>query len=69
MVLARALWPRSLLTPFVEDVDLTGADRRSYTSYASAQQYKEAQSMTVEFDEPGGTDDHDTDSHDTERDP
>jgi YihY family inner membrane protein len=63
VVLARRLWPRSLLTPFVEHVDLTGADRRSYTSYASAQQYKEAQSITVEFDEPPTTDRRD------ERDP
>jgi YihY family inner membrane protein len=63
VVLARRLWPRSLLTPFVEHVDLTGADRRSYTSYASAQQYKEAQSITVEFDEPPATDGRD------ERDP
>lgn len=55
-VLARRLWPRSLLTPFVEDVDLTRADIRSYTSYADAQKYKESESITVEFDEPGGTD-------------
>jgi membrane protein len=48
-VLAQHLWPRSLLTPFVEDVDLTRADRRSYTSYANAQQYKESESITVEF--------------------
>ena len=51
VVLADRLWPRSLLTPFVEDVDLTHADRRSYTSYANAQQYREAESITVEFDE------------------
>jgi uncharacterized BrkB/YihY/UPF0761 family membrane protein len=51
VVLARHLWPRSLLTPFVEDADLTNADRRSYTSYADAQQYTESQSITVEFDE------------------
>jgi hypothetical protein len=60
VVLARGLWPRSLLTPFVENVDLTGADRRSYTSYANAQQYKESESITVEFDEPRGTDHPDT---------
>jgi YihY family inner membrane protein len=64
VVLARRLWPRSLLAPFVEDRDLTGADRRSYTSYAHAQQYKESQSITVEFDEP-----HAPDRRDTERDP
>jgi membrane protein len=54
VVLAERLWPRSLLTPFVEDVDLTHADRRSYTSYANAQQYREAESITVEFDERPG---------------
>jgi YihY family inner membrane protein len=63
-VLARRLWPRSLLAPFVEDRDLTGADRRSYTSYAHAQQYKESESITVEFDEP-----HATGHRDAERDP
>jgi hypothetical protein len=68
VVLARGLWPRSLLTPFVEDVELTGADRRSYTSYANAQQYKDAQSITVEFDERNRTDD-DTGRPDTGRDP
>jgi membrane protein len=59
VVLARGLWPRSLLTPFVEDVELTHADRRSYTSYASTQQYKESESITVEFDEPRGDEDGD----------
>jgi YihY family inner membrane protein len=56
VVLAERLWPRALLTPFVEDVDLTQADRRSYTSYASTQQYRESQSITVEFDESRGAD-------------
>jgi YihY family inner membrane protein len=56
VVLVERLWPRSLLTPFVEDVELTGADRRSYTSYANAQQYKESESITVEFDEREETD-------------
>jgi membrane protein len=56
-VLARRLWPRALLTMFAEDVDLTSADRRSYESYASAQQYREAESINVEFDTPEETDD------------
>jgi membrane protein len=59
VVLAERLWPRSLLTPFVEDVDLTHADRRSYTSYASSQQYTESQSITVEFDERADGDPND----------
>jgi membrane protein len=46
-----------LLTMFAEDVDLTSADRRSYESYASAQQYREAESINVEFDTADETDD------------
>ncbi|MCH6165384.1 YihY/virulence factor BrkB family protein [Pseudonocardia alaniniphila] len=49
-VLGRRLYPRSLLTPFVEDVELTRADRRSYTSYASTQQFKEQQTINVQFE-------------------
>jgi membrane protein len=56
-VLTRRLWPRALLTMFAEDVHLTSADRRSYESYASAQQYREAESINVEFDTPDETDD------------
>ncbi|WP_433293935.1 YihY/virulence factor BrkB family protein [Pseudonocardia sp. CA-142604] len=52
-VLGRRLYPRSLLTPFVEDVELTRADRRSYTSYASTQRFKEQQTINVQF-EPRG---------------
>ena len=52
VVVVERLWPRALLTPFVEDVDLTHADRRSYESYASAQQYREAETISVEFEPP-----------------
>ena len=52
VVLAERMWPRAMLTPFVEDVDLTRADRRSYESYATTQQYREAQTINVEFDPP-----------------
>jgi YihY family inner membrane protein len=55
-VLTRRLWPRALLTMFAEDVDLTSADRRSYESYASAQQYREAETINVDFDTPEETD-------------
>jgi hypothetical protein len=54
-VAARRLWPRSLLGPFIEEVDLTGADRRSYTSYATAQRYRESQDIDVSFHD-GGSD-------------
>jgi membrane protein len=49
-VVSKRLYPRSLLTPFVEDIELTRADRRSYTSYASTQQFKDSQTINVEFE-------------------
>ena len=52
VVLVRRLWPRALLTPVKEDVELTHADRRSYESYASAQQFREAEKINVEFEPP-----------------
>ena len=53
VVLAKHLYPRALLTPFTDDVDLTGADRRSYTDAAVAQQHKGFQSVDVTFDHDG----------------
>ena len=50
VVLVRQLWPRALLAPVKEDVDLTHADRRSYESYVNAQQFREAEKITVEFE-------------------
>jgi membrane protein len=43
------LYPRTLLTPFTDDVDLTDADRRAYTSYARAQRNKGFESVDVSF--------------------
>ena len=55
----RRLWPRSLLTPFTDNVELTAADRRAYTMYAAAQRFKGFQRVTTEFsdgrDRGGGT--------------
>ena len=51
VVLARRLWPRALLTPFTDDVDLTEADRRAYTFYARAQRHKGFESVEVTFDD------------------
>ena len=45
----KRLYPRSLLTPFTDNVELTGADRRTYTEIATAQQYKEFETVTVSF--------------------
>jgi hypothetical protein len=49
VVLARRLWPRALLTPFTDAVDLTDADRRAYALYAQAQRHKGFETVTVRF--------------------
>lgn len=51
VVRAGHLYPRALLTPFTDDVDLTEADRVAYTRYAQAQRNKGFQSVSVSFDE------------------
>lgn len=49
------LWPRALLTPFTDDVDLTGGDKRTYTQAAEVQQTKGFETVDVAFrDHPGG---------------
>ncbi len=50
VVLARSLWPRSLLTPFTDAVDLTDADRRAYAAYAQMQRHKGFETVTIRFD-------------------
>ncbi|MBA3523424.1 MAG: YihY/virulence factor BrkB family protein [Geodermatophilaceae bacterium] len=52
-VRAKQLYPRSLLTPFTDSVDLTKADVRAYTEYATAQQNKGFQSVDVDFEHDG----------------
>ena len=47
VVRAKRLYPRALMTPFTDDVDLTPADRRVYTDAALAQQAKGFQWVTV----------------------
>ena len=49
-VRALRLYPRSLLTPFTDDVDLTAADRDSYTQQARAARAKGFQHIDVTFD-------------------
>jgi membrane protein len=51
VVVRRHMWPRALLTPFTDDVDLTDADERAYTSYAKAQRAKGFEQVDVSFDE------------------
>jgi membrane protein len=48
-VRVRRLWPRNLLTPFVEDVVLTPADRASYRSYADTERYQPSQQVQSTF--------------------
>jgi inner membrane protein YhjD len=48
----RRLWPRALLTPFTDQVDLTPADERAYTAYAESERHKGFETVEVEFDPP-----------------
>jgi membrane protein len=47
------LYPRALLGQFIDDVDLTGGDRRTYTAQAKAQRAKSFQRISVDFDGHG----------------
>jgi membrane protein len=52
VVLSRRLYPRALLTPFTDAVELTEADRRAYDSYAKAQRHKGFEVVEVRFKQP-----------------
>lgn len=52
-VRAKHLYPRALLTPFVDDVDLTGGDQAVYADAAKAEQHKSFQNVEVSFDNDG----------------
>ncbi|MDQ1721758.1 MAG: hypothetical protein QOI26_1492, partial [Pseudonocardiales bacterium] len=54
VVRARRLWPRSLLTPFTDNVRLTEGDRRAYSSYPRTEKHKGFETVEVEFHEPDG---------------
>lgn len=45
------LHPRALMTPFVDDVELTTADRRTYIKKAKAERVKGSQRVSVRFDD------------------
>lgn len=45
----RRLWPRALLTPFTDAVELTPADRHAYEMYAKTQRFKGFQKVTTDF--------------------
>jgi membrane protein len=53
VVLTKRLYPRALLTPFTDAVQLTEADKRVYREYAQAQRHKGFEEVRVSFgDEP-----------------
>lgn len=53
VVRSKQLWPRALMTPFTDDVDLTHADRRSYSDAAKAQRATGFENVKVTFDNDG----------------
>ena len=53
VVRTKHLYPRALLTPFTDNVDLTRADRRAYTDAATAQRHKGFETVDVTFDHEG----------------
>lgn len=48
------LYPRSLLTPFTDEVELTSGDRRAYSDQAKAQRSKGFEDVDVTFEPPRG---------------
>lgn len=53
VVRSKRVWPRSLLTPFTDNVDLTRADQQTYTDSATAQRTKGFQTVDVDFEHEG----------------
>lgn len=51
VVRAERLWPRALLTPFTDNVQLTEADEEAYTAQAKAQRAKGFEEIDVSFDD------------------
>lgn len=49
VVIAKRLYPRALLTPFTDAVQLTDADKRVYRDYAQAQRHKGFERIQVRF--------------------
>lgn len=56
------LYPRALLTPFTDDVDLTQGDRQAYTRQAKAQRAKGFEQVTVTFEKEKKPGEIDSDS-------
>jgi membrane protein len=51
VVLTKRLYPRALLTPFTDAVELTEADKRVYREYAQAQRHKGFEQVQVTFED------------------
>ncbi len=49
VVRVQRLWPRALLTPFTDSVDLTPGDKRAYAHLAEAQRLKGNEAIDVRF--------------------
>ncbi len=49
VVRVERLWPRALLTPFTDSVDLTRGDRKAYSRQAEAQRLKGFEDVDVTF--------------------
>jgi membrane protein len=52
VVRARGMWPRSLLSPFTDNPDLTVGDQRAYISYATTELHKSFETIEVSFSSP-----------------
>ena len=59
VVRVNRLHPRSLLTPFTDNVTLTTGDQRTYSRQAKAQRSKGFQHVNVNFDPPSAEPGHD----------
>jgi YihY family inner membrane protein len=46
----RGMWPRALLTPVTDDVELTTGDKKAYTSYAQSERFKGFEQVDVRFE-------------------
>lgn len=53
VVRAKKLYPRALLTPFTDEVDLTRGDQRAYADAAAAQRNKGFEDVDVSFHHDG----------------
>jgi YihY family inner membrane protein len=52
VVRVKGLYPRALLTPFTDNVELTPADRHTYSARAKAERAKGFEQVDVSFDQP-----------------